>query len=272
MWIGLTIGVWTLFGAGLLGQWVLRRKLRRFRGVVPDPLPRLDVYAYAYLCGGRRRTAQTALAALHLTGRITVELDRIVLTGASAGSGHPVEEAALAACTDPGRFPRPPRPRRAEKRAKHSSAVRQVGEALARDGLIRPPVLHQRAESWGPATATSLLLVASALGISAAIVEGVSHRWAPGQPAAVITWFACMALVLAGFRTPEPGGPTPEGSRVIEEQRDPAESDGPDGPALRRVAFDGPAAQGMPADLSRLLYRAPPSTFQPDGGPGLGGI
>ncbi|MFD3762698.1 TIGR04222 domain-containing membrane protein [Streptomyces sp. NPDC058622] len=271
MWIGLTIGVWILLGVGLLVQWVLRRRLRAFRGVVPDPPPRLDVYGYAYLCGGRRRTAQTALAALHLAGRITVEKDRIVLTG-HVGARHPVEAAALAACMDPGRFRGPLWPRRAEKRTKRSIAVRRVGEALARDGLIRHPVLRRRVENWGVVLAMVLLLVVTALGMSAVIVEEVSGHWAPGQPAAVVTWFAGLALVFTGFKGQEPDGPTPEGARLIEEQRVPSKADGPHGEALRRVACEGTSAEGMPTDLSRLLYRAPASTFQPDGGPGLGGL
>ncbi|MET9697852.1 TIGR04222 domain-containing membrane protein [Streptomyces sp. NPDC006529] len=271
MWIGLTAGMWILLGAGLLVQGVLRRRLRVFRGVVPDPPPRLDVYAYAYLCGGRRRTAQTALAALHLAGRITVQEDRIVLAG-PAGAPHPVEAAALSACRDPGRFRRPLSPRRAEKRTKHSLAVRRVGEILARDGLIRHPVLRKRAETWGAILAMVLLLTPTTLGMSAAIIADVSGHWAPGQPAAVVTWFAVPALVFTCFKGPEPDGPTPEGAPLIEEQRAPSTADGSHGEVLRRVAREGTSTEGMPADLSRLLRREPASTFQPDGGPGLGGL
>ncbi|MFJ4767584.1 TIGR04222 domain-containing membrane protein [Streptomyces uncialis] len=71
-----------LVGAAL-GRRLARRRLRRFPVAEREQRTAVPVHAYAFLCGGRRRTAQTAMTALHLAGLIEVRRGRIVRTGAN---------------------------------------------------------------------------------------------------------------------------------------------------------------------------------------------
>ncbi|MFD5674480.1 TIGR04222 domain-containing membrane protein [Streptomyces sp. NPDC127040] len=160
-------------GAALVGWGLALLRLRRYRAVPPAKPPVLGVYPHAFLCGGPCRTAQTALAALHLAGRIAVVDGRIVRT-ASTGPplADPVKAAALIACL-PGRAGEA---RRVERRVERSEAVRRVGDDLAGSGLITSPRLLARVDSWSMTVA----LVAGAAGVLLAVMGAAAHR--PDEP------------------------------------------------------------------------------------------
>ncbi|MEU1017160.1 TIGR04222 domain-containing membrane protein [Streptomyces sp. NPDC005898] len=283
MWVGCALFVWCLVGWAALGVVFARRRLRLLP-VAASPGPvELPLYGLAFLCGGRRRVAQAALAVLWRAGLIGVENDRIVLTGTAATATEtydPVEQAALAACR-PGRSVRP---RRVEKRTKRSVAVRRIGDALARRGLIVHPARRARVETW---LSTLILLAEGAafFAMAALVVWESGHNDQAGMASAVAAGAvlpAVLTLARSGAQ-PLPTGPTDEGRRVISEQATPAggtsDHQGPQtlsalrrAAALRAVAIHGPSSPGMPLDLARVLRRAEPSTWRPDDPAGLGGL
>ncbi|MET8014075.1 TIGR04222 domain-containing membrane protein [Streptomyces sp. NPDC005271] len=71
----------------------MRTIFRRTAAAAP---PVLDLYDIAYLAGGPRRVAETAVIALSERGAITVRRSRARVTGGRAE--HPVERALIALC------------------------------------------------------------------------------------------------------------------------------------------------------------------------------
>lgn len=267
MWLGLAVGAWILLVGTALGRWLARGRLRRFPVAEREQRTAVPVHAYAFLCGGRRRTAQTAMTALYLAGLIEVRRGRIVRTEANHDVPDPVAAAALAACR-PGR---PEHPRGVEKRTKRSAPVGRIGDSLARDGLVTHPGLLARIEAWERALLLAAFFAAF-LAMTALMVWDVRDSDQAGLAAAAAAPPGALAMVLLARTRPLSTGPTSEGRRAIEEQPLPPREDGPHARTLHGVACDGPRSPRMPADLARVLRRPEPSAWQPDDPAGLGGL
>ncbi|MFD4829008.1 TIGR04222 domain-containing membrane protein [Streptomyces uncialis] len=269
MWLGLAVGAWILLVGAALGRSRARRRLRRFPVAERERRTAVPVHAYAFLCGGRRRTAQTAMTALYLAGLIEVRRGRIVRTGAhhDVPDPDPVAVAALAACR-PGR---PERPRGVERRTKRSAPVSRIGDSLARDGLVTHPGLLARIEAWERAMLLAAFFSAF-LAMTALMVWDVRRSDQAGLAAAVAAPPGALAMAVLARTRPLPNGPTSEGRRAIEEQPLPPREDGPHARTLHGVASDGPRSPLMPDGLARVLRRSEPSAWQPDDPAGLGGL
>ncbi|WP_405410927.1 TIGR04222 domain-containing membrane protein [Streptomyces rubiginosohelvolus] len=89
----------------------------------------LDLYGYAFLAGGRQRVVESAVVALTEQGVLSLSAARLRATG-DLRSGHPVEEAVMAAC---------PRSRRVQEvidRVGRSQPVDDIARRLAGLGLL----------------------------------------------------------------------------------------------------------------------------------------
>ncbi|MEV7420043.1 TIGR04222 domain-containing membrane protein [Streptomyces sp. NPDC089919] len=266
MWIGLAIGAWVLVGASVLGWVSARLHLYLSYAVPAEQPPELDVYAYAFLCGGRRRTAQTALTALHRTGRLTTAGSRVLRTTKTAPPpAHPVEASALAACP-PGRRVKG---LRAERRTKRSAPVRRIADDLARRGLLVHPRLLVRLDNWNAAL---IITVSSSaiFGCVASIAWDERHSGPAGR-AALIVAPTLLGLALPALAGKLPTALTPAGERALAAHRD-RPPDGHLAKALRQVATEGVTTTAMPAGLRSALRRMPPSDYQPGDPAGLGGL
>ncbi|MFF4169627.1 TIGR04222 domain-containing membrane protein [Streptomyces sp. NPDC001744] len=266
MWWWLGGGMWGAVGVASFGFWVSHHRLRTYRPPraargegAPGP------YAYAYLVGGPRQVARTALTALRLAGLVTVVGNRIVRAD---GAGRdlpagPVEAAALALC-------RPGRGRRGtatEQRVGGSRAVRRVGASLGEGGLIPHPRLTALREGWGGVVALTDLLAFPlgmiALGSLDDPRQGTAAAWT-----SLSLVPAVISLVLV-HRAPSPSGKPAEAVR--RPVGTPPSGASATDRVLYEVAAHGTAAAAMPQDLRRALWRPAPSEHVPDDPPGLGG-
>ncbi|MGW4508183.1 TIGR04222 domain-containing membrane protein [Streptomyces sp. NPDC004436] len=272
MWMALA-GVAWVAAAGTAGGLVLALwRHRAFRPRRPERPEPLGPYAYACLCGGRRRVAQTALAALHHDGRIAVKgrgsivrADPAEPSGSGAlrggsAEGERVEAAALAVCRRGRGVPA----LKAETRIRRSRAVRGVAEALAQEGLLPHPVLVDRIRAWTRAVGGALLLT-SGIALAALFVRARDGDGRAGL-AGLLALAAFLFLFALLCVLPEPRrGPTGAGRRAAGAR---APSPGP----LIEVAEAGWASAGMPYELRSALWRPSRGSFVPDDPPGLGGL
>ncbi|MFE9052774.1 TIGR04222 domain-containing membrane protein [Streptomyces rubiginosohelvolus] len=119
----------------------------------------LDLYGYAFLAGGRQRVVESAVVALTEQGVLSLSAARLRATG-DLRSGHPVEEAVMAAC---------PRSRRVQEvidRVGRSQPVDDIARRLAGLGLLSRR--RQRITRRG----RRLLAAAAEAGLPAYVREG----------------------------------------------------------------------------------------------------
>ncbi|MFD3834251.1 hypothetical protein, partial [Streptomyces sp. NPDC058621] len=144
---------------------------------------------------------------------------------------------------------------------------RRVGDDLAGSGLITSPRLLARVDSWSMTVA----LVAGAAGVLLAVMTVLWELRHTGQTnrtgVIIVAAFPCVLLPVVV--KPPPAGRTAAGLRALQEQPPPT---GRNAVLLHKVAAEGLRAPGVPEDLARALRRPEPSTFQPSGGAGLGGL
>ncbi len=94
-------------------------------------LSELDVDQVAYLCGGPRRVALAAVAAMAQDGRIKIWRTRHRVQAVHRRAGRPVERAVLDAVPASGKVLGP-----LLEEVAHSSAVQELIEGLRRGGLV----------------------------------------------------------------------------------------------------------------------------------------
>jgi hypothetical protein len=94
-------------------------------------LSELDVYQVAYLCGGPRRVALAAVAAMAQDGRIKISRARHRVQAVHRRAGQPVERAVLEAVPASGTVLGP-----LLEEVARSAAVRELLEGLRRGGLV----------------------------------------------------------------------------------------------------------------------------------------
>ncbi|MFJ4612141.1 TIGR04222 domain-containing membrane protein [Streptomyces griseus] len=90
----------------------------------------LDRYAYAYLAGGGRRVAESAVVALTEQGALSLRAGRLRPTGDGVPAAHAVEHAVIAAC------PRSTRVREVTEAVGRSQPVDDIARRLVRLGLL----------------------------------------------------------------------------------------------------------------------------------------
>lgn len=271
MWWWLGGGMWTAVCVASLGFRAAHHRLLAHRPprAAPTDVPP-GPHACAYLRGGARRTAQTALTALYLAGLVTVVGNRIVRVDAAGAAGRglpadPVEAAALALC----RSGRGERGTRTEGRVERSRAVRRLGTSLGEEGLLFRTRPAARLEEWQSAVFMT--------GLSAFIVGMVAMGALDGPDGVGAAWTAVLSPVLGllslvpAVRVPvTPRGPTEAGRRLTETL--PTGTSDTDR-VLYQVAALGTGSPVMPQDLRRALWRPAPSDHRPDDHPpGLGGV
>ncbi|MFJ5934586.1 TIGR04222 domain-containing membrane protein [Streptomyces sp. NPDC093071] len=270
MWWWLGGGMWTAVCVASLGFRDAHQRLLTYRPprAAPGDVPP-GPHACAYLRGGARRSAQTALTALYLAGLVTVTGNRIVRVDA-AGAGDrgrlpadPVEAAALALCR-PGRGERGTR---TEERVGRSRAVRRLGASLGEEGLLPHPGLTSRLEGWR-AAALMTGLSAFLLGMIAIGALGGPHGVGAAWTAALSPALGLLSLVPPARVPATPREPTEAGRRLTEAL--PAGTSDTDR-VLYQVAALGTGSSAVPRDLRRALWRPAPSDHRPDDPPGLGG-
>jgi hypothetical protein len=102
------------------------------RRVLPvTSLSGLDVYQVAYVCGGPRRVALAAVAAMAQDGRIKISRARHRVQAVRRGAGHPVERAVLGAVPASGKVLGP-----LLEEVARSAAVHELIEGQRRGGLV----------------------------------------------------------------------------------------------------------------------------------------
>lgn len=94
-------------------------------------LNELDVYQVAYVCGGPRRVALAAVAAMAQDGRIVISRARHRVRAVHRRAGQPVERAVLEAVPASGTVLGP-----LLEEVAHSVAVQELIEGLRRDALV----------------------------------------------------------------------------------------------------------------------------------------
>ncbi|MFF7296542.1 TIGR04222 domain-containing membrane protein [Streptomyces sp. NPDC008265] len=178
-----------LLAAGFLGRLAARHRMEQPRARTPRPSRQpLTMYEVAYLRGGTTAVAETAMAALHLAGRLPVTADhRLDLTGRSPRD--PVQRAVLAR-----RSAGNVRPAAAVRdEVAGSAAVAKVAERLVEQGLAVDPAREKGVrEADGFEAATAML--AAILGVTAVIWSAVT-----GGPWHWLRPLLAFALLLCGW-------------------------------------------------------------------------
>ncbi len=151
-------------------------------------LSKLDVYQVAWLCGGPKRVALAAVAAMAQDGRIKISRTRHRVQVVHRPAGPPVERAVLDALSASGRVLGS-----LLDQVAHSAAVHKLIEGLRRDGLVGHHSLagHPHLSAAGRAARKEL--------------EGSAPRAPAARKVAVLgTVGIASAGLRAIFETPDP--------------------------------------------------------------------
>ncbi|MFI8258035.1 TIGR04222 domain-containing membrane protein [Streptomyces filamentosus] len=165
--------------------------VRRIRGGPGGPLQ--DLYEAAFLAGGPGRVADTALAALHLDGRLVIggpgvaavvhrvahdPVERAVFDVRATAPSGALHQLRLGVMTHP--------------------AVQEIGDGLAARGLVTPPEPRQALRRWcvGVVMASVLLLPSAAVVITVVRFGEPGDTGVPFVVKVLPLFFVCFATAL----------------------------------------------------------------------------
>ncbi|WP_086818801.1 TIGR04222 domain-containing membrane protein [Allokutzneria sp. NRRL B-24872] len=260
-----------LYGVLIIGVllvnsvWARRQRRAGEHGVpvgtlIPPP------YHLAFLVGGARRAAETALATLLADGRLRIASTGVVSRTSGGVTSDPLENAVLDKANTV-------RARTVVDRAMESSACAAIADDLADRGLLVPQSVARNRLRW----ISLLFLAVGAVGVLR-VVDGVSAARPVGFliPLVVIAGIAAL-VARAASRRVQAGKRTALGDRVAAEARGRHDhhADEPDlvgvstfGFAAGAVLFGGLALYPDAQIQDALTYAPPPVSGGSDGGGG----
>ncbi|MFJ7157277.1 TIGR04222 domain-containing membrane protein [Streptomyces sp. NPDC101118] len=189
----------------------LRQESAPPAGTRPAPLTLREV---AYVHGGLRRVVETGMAALLLSGRLTLTGRHGILIAPGPRPGDAVEAAVVKAYGNGGGTGRDAR--HVRDAAARAESLRWVGGRMRRDGLTRPgyvPLPGERRAHWA-LQAFAALWGAAWFGV--AVAEDGAPGVAVGAVAAVLAVGVFVDRLTTPRRAPSPVDPTPRGSRLLD--------------------------------------------------------